>query len=189
MELHVDTISDIHSNPMGEEINLRDIKNDIIRTPSPLSCKKVQVPNDYTFGWCDEIFAIISMIVFVVDIVTDCNLARSHYETDDVANRKPPPVLTELDTKDESTKDLWERVWNMKLQLSDSYVFHFSGIFELTTYYIILPSLVLAGISARIYLREAKRPSSCCYTRPSKPLWTLRIICLFLFISPIERLG
>ena len=48
MELHVDTISDIHSNPMGEEINLRDIKNDIIRTPSPLSCKKVQVPNDYT---------------------------------------------------------------------------------------------------------------------------------------------
>lgn len=156
----------------------------------PLCENRVQLPKDFSFNWYEALLIIVLALFYLADILTDCNVAYTHYKIMIEASLRSTNSSSQLSYYDNNTDYVELMNGTSTDEHDDDYdAYHqWSVIVQLCFSFIIIPSLVVSGISARLYYEEMKRPTDCCYTRPSKALWTARIICLFLFISPVERL-
>lgn len=70
-------ISDDNNDPWPSAVSLDEINITYHHQQAfeSLNSRNGQVSEEYTFAWYDEMFIVISMIVYLLDIGTDCYLA------------------------------------------------------------------------------------------------------------------
>jgi len=131
---------------------MRVVMHKKTKRSQPLCENRVQLPKDFSFNWYEALLIIVLALFYLADILTDCNVAYTHYKIMIEASLRSTNSSSQLSYYDNNTDYVELMNGTSTDEHDDDYdAYHqWSVIVQLCFSFIIIPSLVAFLVSAPV---------------------------------------